>query len=186
MTVACAFVCVCEAGNNSLLLPPAPPSTSFPLLFYSFPGSSISSKCARLRLLPLTSLSPISISSLFEILFFSKRKVGTATNVTVALGKDTAGTRSAARDKAGKARRAQPEARRGEEREEREGKEGKRRGGERGCTHPTRTQLARQARRSELRDNGSEGKEKGGGGGGRRGEERRRGGGAAGTQSERS
>jgi ribosomal protein L12E/L44/L45/RPP1/RPP2 len=48
-------------------------------------------------------------ADLFEILFFSERKVGTATNVTVALGKDTAGTRSAASDKAGKARRAQEE-----------------------------------------------------------------------------
>ena len=74
-------------------------------------------------------------ADLFEILFFSKRKVGTATNVTVALGKDTAGTRSAASDKAGKAR-AQPEARRGEEREEREGKEGKMSGGGEGLHSP--------------------------------------------------
>ena len=41
------------------------PFASSPPLFDSFPSSSISSKCARLRLLPLTSLSPTSISSLF-------------------------------------------------------------------------------------------------------------------------
>ena len=43
----------------------SPPFASFPLLFYSFPGSSISIKCARMRLLPLSSFSPTSISSLF-------------------------------------------------------------------------------------------------------------------------
>jgi hypothetical protein len=143
-------------------------------------------------------------ANLFEILFFSKRKVGTATNVcTVAFGKDTAGTRSERSERQG--RQGKKSAARSEDREERQGKEEERRekkwaGGGEGlrAAHLERTQLARQAERSELRDSGPEGKEKEGGE--RRGEElRRRGGGvarllarrspgqgAAGTQSERS
>ena len=100
---------------------------------------------------------------------------------------------STASDKAGKARRAQPEARRGRRgRGKREiGREERRRGGEGlRAAHLARTQLTRQAERIELCDSGSEGKERGKGGGweerGGNCARRSAGQGAAGTQSDRS